>query len=115
AGPRRGAAAAWPFPRAWAVRLLRPRAVRSWAETTTARPTSKGRDTARSGVLARAAPLWQGSPRFSADTVLRFSPPARRCRSSVVEPPLGKGEVVSSILTGSTTINLGVIGEWNVP
>src|SRR5262249_34528310 len=28
---------------------------------------------------------------------------ARRCRSSVVEHPLGKGEVVSSILTGSTT------------
>ena len=27
---------------------------------------------------------------------------ARRCRSSVVEHPLGKGEVVSSILTGST-------------
>src|SRR5215475_15496217 len=33
----------------------------------------------------------------------RFSHPARRCRSSVVEHPLGKGEVVSSILTGSTT------------
>ncbi len=28
--------------------------------------------------------------------------PASRCRSSVVEHPLGKGEVVSSILTGST-------------
>ena len=28
--------------------------------------------------------------------------PARRCRSSVVEHSLGKGEVVSSILTGST-------------
>jgi hypothetical protein len=27
---------------------------------------------------------------------------ATRCRSSVVEHPLGKGEVVSSILTGST-------------
>src|SRR5262249_32263878 len=27
----------------------------------------------------------------------------RRCRSSVVEHPLGKGEVVSSILTGSTS------------
>src|SRR5262249_50589578 len=32
----------------------------------------------------------------------RFSPAAARCRSSVVEHPLGKGEVVSSILTGST-------------
>ena len=31
------------------------------------------------------------------------SHPARRCRSSVVEHSLGKGEVVSSILTGSTT------------
>jgi hypothetical protein len=30
-------------------------------------------------------------------------PPASRCRSSVVEHPLGKGEVVSSILTGSTS------------
>ena len=31
-----------------------------------------------------------------------FLHPARRCRSSVVEHSLGKGEVVSSILTGST-------------
>jgi hypothetical protein len=28
---------------------------------------------------------------------------------------LGKGEVVSSILTGSTTIDLVAIGVWNVP
>ena len=38
--------------------------------------------------------------------------PARRCRSSVVEHSLGKGEVVSSILTGSTTkspINRGFL------
>jgi hypothetical protein len=32
-----------------------------------------------------------------------------------LERPLGKGEVVSSILTGSTTIDLVVIGVWNVP
>jgi hypothetical protein len=32
----------------------------------------------------------------------RFPRPARRCRSSVVEHSLGKGEVVSSILPGST-------------
>src|ERR1700736_5466257 len=33
----------------------------------------------------------------------RFARASRwRCRSSVVEHPLGKGEVVSSILTGST-------------
>src|SRR5262245_34532658 len=30
-------------------------------------------------------------------------------------PALGKGEVVSSILTGSTTIDLVVIRVWNVP
>src|SRR5262245_40042974 len=44
----------------------------------------------------------------------RFSHPARRCRSSVVEHPLGKGEVVSSILTGSTTKpfqNRAFVGE----
>ncbi len=32
----------------------------------------------------------------------QFSPPSRCCRSSVVEHSLGKGEVVSSILPGST-------------
>jgi hypothetical protein len=32
-----------------------------------------------------------------------------RCRSSVVEHPLGKGEVVSSILTGSTINTPGSI------
>ena len=37
---------------------------------------------------------------------IHFSAPIRaRCRSSVVEHSLGKGEVVSSILTGSTTYN----------
>src|SRR5436309_5416714 len=34
----------------------------------------------------------------------------RRCRSSVVEHPLGKGEVVSSILTGSTRKSPMLIG-----
>src|SRR6185295_17501617 len=38
---------------------------------------------------------------FAAASLL-YSHPARRCRSSVVEHSLGKGEVVSSILTGST-------------
>src|SRR5438128_1787318 len=42
-----------------------------------------GKDRAVSGLIARL-------------------PPAQCCRSSVVEHPLGKGEVVSSILTGST-------------
>jgi hypothetical protein len=48
-----------------------------------------------SGRMARIAALAPLS-------IGRFSHPARRCRSSVVEHPLGKGEVVSSILTGST-------------
>src|SRR6185437_2808340 len=34
---------------------------------------------------------------------------SHRCRSSVVEHSLGKGEVVSSILTGSTT---KILMEW---
>ena len=46
--------------------------------------------------------LWQGSAHYPA-----CFPGSRafaaRCRSSVVEHSLGKGEVVSSILTGSTT------------
>ena len=37
--------------------------------------------------------------------------PARRCRSSVVEHSLGKGEVVSSILTGSTTNSPSIGGS----
>ena len=48
-----------------------------------------------SGRMARIAAL-------AALSIGRFSNPTRRCRSSVVEHPLGKGEVVSSILTGST-------------
>ena len=62
--------------------------------------------------LARCLLLWQASPRrgphrsdFSA---------ARRCRSSVVEHPLGKGEVVSSILTGSTTKRPGKSGLFEL-
>ena len=48
-------------------------------------------------VLAPRASLWQAS-----SARLGFDFAALRCRSSVVEHPLGKGEVVSSILTGST-------------
>ena len=51
-------------------------------------------------VLAPLWTLWQGSPHSRPH--LFYSHPARRCRSSVVEHSLGKGEVVSSILTGST-------------
>src|SRR5580704_12542475 len=45
----------------------------------------------------------RGFPPYGNDRRV-FSPVyfRRRCRSSVVEHPLGKGEVVSSILTGST-------------
>src|ERR1700751_4847222 len=49
--------------------------------------------------LAPPHPLWQGTT--------PSTPAARRrerCRSSVVEHSLGKGEVVSSILTGSTSL-----------
>src|SRR5262249_11787915 len=44
--------------------------------------------------------LWQGSARPARH--IRTAT-GRRCRSSVVEHSLGKGEVVSSILTGSTS------------
>src|SRR4029079_5948261 len=50
--------------------------------------------------LASPGTVWQFPP--------RFTPPHQaavahsRCRSSVVEHPLGKGEVVCSIHTGST-------------
>src|SRR6185312_10576624 len=47
--------------------------------------------------LAPLWPLWQGSP-HSRPHLFSNSHPARRCRSSVVEHSLGKGEVVSSIL-----------------
>jgi hypothetical protein len=61
-------------------------------------------------VLARCRAVWQGSQRSRPFAIGRFSHPARRCRSSVVEHPLGKGEVVSSILTGSTTKKSVIIG-----
>src|SRR5262249_32007868 len=53
-------------------------------------------------VLAPPTPLWQASP---ARRVRRASAPRpdKSCRSSVVEHSLGKGEVDSSILSGSTT------------
>jgi hypothetical protein len=54
-------------------------------------------------VLAPLWTLWQGSPHSRPHFL--YSHPARRCRSSVVEHSLGKGEVVSSILTGSTRKN----------
>ena len=72
------------------------------------------RSPARSGkrllaVLAPRNPLWQFPARPP-------GPPWRRarscCRSSVVEHPLGKGEVVSSILTGSTS---SFTSSWPLP
>src|SRR5262249_26589157 len=52
--------------------------------------------------LAPLWTLWQGSRGFEAAYFsVAFAP--SRCRSSVVEHSLGKGEVVSSILTGSTS------------
>ena len=65
-------------------------------------------------LLARPKALWQGSPRFycpsrqtrcgtqrSHRAAVNTAAKAR-CRSSVVEFSLGKGEVLSSILSGST-------------
>src|SRR5713101_4346714 len=49
--------------------------------------------------LRREAALWQGSPGSQLIHAQESG-----CRSSVVEHSLGKGEVVSSILTGSTRI-----------
>jgi hypothetical protein len=71
----------------------------------------------RSAALRRSARFWspdlltggrdkrpprgrQASPRQRGP--YRIFASRKRCRSSVVEHPLGKGEVVSSILTGST-------------
>ena len=51
--------------------------------------------------LRRCGPY--GKDRRIRGRIPSVSHPARRCRSSVVEHSLGKGEVVSSILTGSTT------------
>src|SRR4029077_13497826 len=52
------------------------------------------------GRLRRCGPY--GKDRRIRGRIPSVSHPARRCRSSVVEHSLGKGEVVSSILTGST-------------
>lgn len=51
--------------------------------------------------LRRRMPCGKERPR-RAGAPLADSPPGRCCRSSVVEHSLGKGEVVSSILPGST-------------
>ncbi len=59
---------------------------------------TRGRTSGRT-ILARRHPLWQFPPASGAP--LRTAPDSC-CRSSVVEHPLGKGEVVSSILPGST-------------
>jgi hypothetical protein len=72
---------------------------------------SKTNNDAAYTALARQVPVWQGSARFhclfgagrAALRLARCTWPRGCCRSSVVEHPLGKGEVVSSILTGSTT------------
>ena len=48
--------------------------------------------------LEPAGGVWHGPRRFKGG----HTHPSRRCRSSVVEHSLGKGEVDSSILSGST-------------
>jgi hypothetical protein len=64
-----------------------------------------------SRVLARGGPLWQ-------EPAARHSPqgpilyfPGMCCRSSVVEHSLGKGEVDSSILSGSTRPSVTQLSE----
>jgi hypothetical protein len=57
-------------------------------------------DRPTTGDLARPHPMCQGSGDFG--SAIFAARPPHRCRSSVVEHSLGKGEVVSSILTGST-------------
>jgi hypothetical protein len=52
--------------------------------------------------LRGLAPYGKHRPAVSSRLLAAFAALAR-CRSSVVEHSLGKGEVVSSILTGSTT------------
>ena len=54
----------------------------------------------RAGRIAMSAPLWQNARRPCANFARR--PHGLSCRSSVVEHSLGKGEVESSILSGST-------------
>src|ERR1700719_244082 len=61
-------------------------------------------DGAATAVLAPRQPLWQGPARLGSAGLA--APGRFRCRSSVVEHPLGKGEVVSSILPGSTSRNV---------
>src|SRR5262249_24019955 len=87
------AAAASPSARAFPAR--------SWLQDYD--PTARDGSLALRGhALAPCRAVWQGSPHARPLSHPSFSHPARRCRSSVVEHPLGKGEVVSSILTGST-------------
>ena len=78
----------------------------SWRKPTPLRGSRKAHWWAAPGVDARLRPLRPcGKERRTRGRTRRddFRQPPRRCRSSVVEHPLGKGEVVSSILTGSTT------------
>ena len=56
----------------------------------------------RAGQLAQKGGLWQTSPRLAGPVAARFFA-STCCRSSVVEHSLGKGEVDSSILSGSTS------------
>ena len=61
-------------------------------------------DDVATGILAPHQPLWQVSPAAVPQACQRRR--GFRCRSSVVEHSLGKGEVDSSILSGSTSRNI---------
>src|SRR5215211_7699282 len=85
----------------WSKRHTRchaPRAevVRAYAQCGSPAPAGT------SPVLAPPPPLWQATA-VPASRAAAEAHAQKRCRSSVVEHSLGKGEVVSSILTGSTS------------
>src|SRR5215472_6152196 len=93
---RPGAAAASP---PW-----RPSDDRSRGEITT---TRSGTEEAIEGArLRRFQPCGKDRRIRDRSFLVSIFASGRRCRSSVVEHPLGKGEVVSSILTGSTILTL---------
>jgi hypothetical protein len=66
------------------------------------------------GAATAAARLRPNCPYGKDRGVFAGSFSVRRCRSSVVEHSLGKGEVLSSILSGSTIKSPYFIGDFSV-
>ena len=115
ASPTAGPAAASGFALSSVIRssTSHPGTSLAWPPPTVSpapRPACKhGKSAWRAGEasLAPRRPLWHGPRRFEATTGA-----PRRCRSSVVEHPLGKGEVHSSILCGSTSLLIEIVGRF---